>query len=187
VISFFHEHQNNCDDYKIEMTNQIPAWGTLSQWKEANQTFEYLLKRYKNSLFQVVKLALEIQNNLSSVFQIQDELCRETCTKCPDPCCLNATVWADFKDLLFIHLTKKEIPVLQLIEKSDDSCRYHSPIGCRLSRFSRPWVCTLYLCPAQKERFRALTSEVKSDYDKKVNYIKQSRKELEDLFIDLVT
>jgi hypothetical protein len=44
-----------------------------------------------------------------------------------------------------------------------DRCRYLGPRGCRLSRLDRPWVCTWYLCPTQRERLR---NEDRPAYDR---------------------
>lgn len=165
---------------------QIPTWGTFAEWQEANQTLDYLLKRYKNEFSRAFQLAREIQTSLEVIFPIQDEICRATCACCPDPCCLNATVWIDFKDLLFLHLTNQKIPEHQLIEKQGDSCGYHLSTGCKLPRLSRPWTCTLYLCPSQKLIFRLLPESQRRDYEQRVDFIKQSRTKLEDLFIDII-
>lgn len=167
------------------MIKLIPAWGSFSEWKEANQALDYLIARYKNDLSRAVGLAREIQKNLEGIFPLQDGLCRETCSHCPDPCCLNATVWANFTDILFFHLTGQDIPEKQLIEKAGDSCIYHSSKGCTLPRLSRPFTCTLYICPFQIAKFRLFDSETKKDYEKKIAFIKKGRRELEDLFVEL--
>lgn len=167
------------------MMNQIPAWGPVSEWTEANWSVDYLLKKYSSEISRVNELAREIQANLETIFSVQNDLCSETCRFCPDPCCLNATVWADLKDLLFIHLTKQKIPDTQLISKQEDHCVYHSPKGCRLPRLSRPFTCTLYLCPSQMSKFRLLDSVIKDEYDKRVTFVKQSRRKIEEMFIQI--
>ncbi len=169
------------------MMRQIPEWGTLTEWHEVNRTLSYLLHRYKNDISRAMKLAREIHRSLEQIFPLQDDLCRETCIHCPDPCCLNATVWVDFKDLLFFHFSSQTIPQKQLIEKPGDTCRYHTQKGCSLPRLSRPWTCTLYLCPPQKHKFRLLSSDLIRDYENKVDYIKKSRSGLETIFMGLIT
>lgn len=167
------------------MIRLIPAWGSSSEWEEANQALGHLLQQYKNDISRAVKLAREIQCNLEKIFIVQDGFCLETCTHCPDPCCLNATVWADLKDLLFFHLTNQEIPAKQLIEEPSDLCIYHSPKGCKLPRLSRPFTCTLYLCPSQTAKLRLLNADVRREYEKRIIFIKQSRREIEDVFVEL--
>lgn len=169
------------------MVNQIPAWGSVSLWSEANWSVDHLLKRYANEISRLSELAREIQASLEIIFSVQNDLCRETCRFCPDPCCLNATVWADLKDLLFIHLTKQKIPDSQLISKQDDYCVYHSAKGCRLPRLSRPFTCTLYLCPPQMAKFRLLDLVIKGEYDKRVTFVKQSRRKIEEMFIQITS
>ncbi len=169
------------------MIRQIPQWGTPAEWLEVNCTLEYLLCRYEKDISRAMTLAREIQKTLEHIFPIQDELCLKTCMHCPDPCCLNATVWADYKDLLFFHLSDQELPQKQLIEKPGDTCRYHTSKGCSLPRLSRPWTCTLYLCPPQKQTLREFNADLIRDYEKKVDYIKESRRELEAVFMKLIT
>ena len=169
------------------MMRQIPEWGTPTEWHEVNHTMDYLLHRYEKDISRAITLAREIQKTLEAIFPLQDNLCSETCIHCPDPCCLNATVWVGFKDLLFFYLTNQQIPPEQLIEKPEDICRYNTPKGCSLPRLSRPWTCSLYLCPPQKLKLRRLNADLIRDYENKVDYIKECRNELEAVFIGLIT
>lgn len=169
------------------MLRQIPEWGTLSEWNEVNSTLDFLLNRYRSDISRAVVAAREICNALASVFPVQDTLCSETCIHCPEPCCLNATVWLDFKDLLFFHLTDQFIPEKQLIEKPGDICCYSSANGCILPRLSRPWTCTLYLCPPQKLKLKQFPEDVINDYHRHINQIKEKRKQIESLFLRLIT
>lgn len=169
------------------MLRQIPEWGTLSEWNEVNRTLNFLLNRYRKDMLRAVQVAHDIADALNAVFPVQDFLCSETCTHCPEPCCLNATVWLDFKDLLFFHLTGQYIPEKQLIEKTGDVCRYSSPTGCLLPRLSRPWTCTYYLCPPQKLKLRRFPEDLIRDFEEKTDLIKQKRKMLEKIFMQLIT
>ena len=120
-----------------------------------------------------------------SLFPLLDELCKATCTYCPDPCCFSAYAWFDFRDLLFAHLNGLAISPAQLMTDRKMICRYLGVRGCTLERISRPWICTWYLCPAQLGALRADAA-----YGKKAFFletareIRGERKEMETVFIE---
>jgi len=163
---------------------EIPPWGRVSIWNEVNSSINYLIDLHKDSLGEVFKIAYGIKDNLLSLFPLQDELLKTTCVNCQSPCCGTATVWLDFCDLIFIHLTEQIVPDYQLIEKQSDSCRYLTAGGCIIPRLSRPWVCTLYLCPPQMALLRGKGGTVRKDNDEIIKSIKLYRKNLEKLFIE---
>ena len=165
---------------------EIPPWGTDSEWKEINMTFNHLINRHRDALARTVEKALEMSHKLESLYPIQNDICRETCVQCSSPCCVTATVWLDFYDLLFMHLTGQLIPDHQLIERQIDSCRYHSPTGCVLPRLSRPWVCTLYLCPPQMALLREKNETIRKHTDETIKAIKTDRKIIEDMFLSII-
>jgi hypothetical protein len=105
---------------------------------------------------------------------------------CSSPCCVTATVWFDFCDVLFMNLLGLPIPEHQLIERQIDSCRYHSHTGCVLPRLTRPWVCTLYFCPPQMAILRNTYGDQKPLIDETIASIKKNRKMLEELFLSLI-
>ena len=91
-------------------------------------------------------------------------------------------LWADFRDLLFLHLADIPLPDGQLISRSAGHCRYAGPDGCRLERIQRPFVCTWYLCPAQTR----LLMEQPTDKHRLatiLHRIKEQRCQMEDAFI----
>jgi len=155
------------DFYRIE-----PLWGDTDTWKTANRNLEYLIRRHGPNMNRAVLL---------------DDLCAVTCPWCPDNCCLTATVWIDFKDLLFLHLNGHEIPPSQLLADLKETCRYWGPRGCMLPRIARPWVCTWYLCPTQKANLRQKPKSVQDLFSRAVQAIKTGRKEMESEFIRIVS
>jgi hypothetical protein len=166
--------------------SEIPQWGTKFEWFEANQSIDYHVKCHKIDFTRTIELALQMQKQFESIFPVQDELCSLTCRHCPSPCCIVATVWIDFRDLLFLHFSGQAIPRLQLIKKQSDVCRYSSPRGCLLPRLSRPFICTLYLCPPQMTNLRRMSSEIRDNYYSGIKIIKKNRRELENFFVDVV-
>ena len=127
-----------------------------------------------------------LETQLKTLFPILDELCINTCPRCPEPCCLTAKVWFDFRDLLFLHLTRKAVPLSPPLAAVEDTCRYSGHNGCLLPRSSRPWICTWYLCPAQTAILRKRDRHQYDALHRIVKEIKILREELEEEFIRVV-
>ena len=172
--------QNN---YRQDM----PPWGSGAAWDAANRNLDFLIQRNRMMLDPTIILAQEVQTRMVSIFSLLEDLCRVTCPWCPDHCCLTATVWIDFKDLLFLHLNGHEIPPAQLLADLKETCRYWGPRGCMLPRIARPWVCTWYLCPTQKANLRQKPKSVQDQFSRVVQAIKTGRKEMESEFIRIVS
>ncbi|MDM8526527.1 hypothetical protein QUF80_24385 [Desulfococcaceae bacterium HSG8] len=169
------------------MTSDIcPPWGKSSAWLEANQTMAHLIRIHGPKLGSVTALALEIREQLESVFPLLDDLCMATCPWCPDSCCLRAAVWMDFRDLLFLHLIGQEIPQTQLMGDLKQTCRYLGSKGCSLPRISRSWTCIRYLCPTQMAGLRKKSCSVQEAFDQSVQIIRKGRKEMEKVFIRVI-
>jgi len=165
----------------------VPPWNSLSVWQEANRSFNFLVQKNRSELNRAMALAQEIQNRFVSIFALLDDLCQATCPWCPDPCCLTAKVWIDFKDLLFLHLGGHQIPPKQLMANLRKVCRYWSLKGCVLPRITRPWVCTWYLCPTQKANLRQKPSYTQNKFSRLIQAIKDYRTEMEAEFIRVVS
>lgn len=164
----------------------MPPWNSLASWQEANRSLDFLIQRNLSELGHAISLAHKLQARLSSIFSILDNLCKTTCPWCPDPCCLSAKIWIDFKDLLFLHLGRHPIPPEQLIPNFEEVCRYWSPKGCALPRMARPWVCTWYLCPTQKANLRQKDRHTQDDFGQLIQAVKVCRRQMEDEFIKIV-
>ena len=165
----------------------MPPWNSIAAWQEANRSLNFLIQRNLSELDRAMSLAHKVQTRLASIFSILDDLCKATCPWCPDPCCLAARVWIDFKDLLFLHLAGHPIPPEQLLSNFKESCRYWSPRGCTLPRISRPWVCTWHLCRTQKVNLRRKAPSVQEKFRHAVQRITAGRKALETEFIRIVS
>jgi len=164
-----------------------PPWGSKVKWKIVNRDLDYLIYRHYDVLKDAVMLARDLQVRMVSIFSLLDDLCWVTCPWCPDPCCLAARVWIDFKDLLFLHLAGHPVPPEQLLSDFKESCRYWSPRGCMLPRISRPWVCTWHLCPTQKVNLRRKAPSVQEKMRHAVQRITAGRKVMETEFIRIVS
>jgi hypothetical protein len=164
-----------------------PPWGLNPSWQEANFSVATMAQRYSTGLGPTTKMANAIRGRLDAIFDILEDLCLETCPRCPDPCCLKASPWFDFRDLVFLHLNSLTIPRGQPIKSMDSTCRYSSTNGCTLDRISRPWICTWYLCPVQAANLNTRRSHQKKALLTSINEIKAIRKEMEDKFIRVIT
>ena len=163
-----------------------PPWGHEQVWREANTSLGDITQRYSAELKPTLALASAIRIKLSSIFRVLDGLCLETCPQCPDPCCLNASPWFDFRDLIFLHLNDLQDPNGQPIATMAGICRYSSTRGCKLPRISRPWICTWYLCPVQTANLKMRRSHQRLDLTRAMDDIKALRKEMEDAFIGVI-
>ena len=173
------------------MTNIIcraePPWGLKVTWQIVNRDLDYLIRRYHDALIDAVTMARDMEARLGSIFSLLDDLCSVTCPWCPNPCCLSAEAWIDFKDLLFLHLGGHPVPDKQLRSNLQKVCRYWRPKGCALSRMSRPWICTWYLCPTQKAILGRKSSRIRDKFSRDIQAVKDCRRKMETEFIRVVS
>lgn len=132
-----------------------PPWADPDAWKRVNGS----LSAVRADLYPALSEARVPAGRLADLMGRATDpfhcLCQATCIHCVDPCCLKAKVWFDLWDLVFLHLTDRDLPPGQPIRHlRGETCRYLGPGGCRLHRLSRPWICTWYLCPTQTARLR---------------------------------
>ena len=157
-------------------------WNTTALWQEANASLGLSLLRNRSAMGVALNYASQLRHLLERTSPIMETLCRQTCRSCEDICCRQAWVWADFRDLLFLHLAEIPLPDGQLISRSKGHCRYAGPDGCRLDRIQRPFVCTWYLCPAQARLLDHQSFE-KHNLSRILEQIKNDRKRMEAAYI----
>ena len=129
---------------------QVP-WSTETLWNDAREAFRYSLSQAPDRMAAARQVADRLAHQLDLLADRFDQLAANTCKDCPDPCCGHAKVWLDFQDLLFIHLHHEILPQHQLRRNLDEPCRFLGLRGCALPRLSRPWICTWYICPTQRQ------------------------------------
>jgi hypothetical protein len=180
--------ENNRVGHKVGLPKghlEEPPWKNTASWCKANHTVAFLIDRHGNHLHETINVARNLYGKMISLFPLLEELCRATCTYCPDPCCFSAYAWFDFKDLLFTHLNGLAMPPAQLMTNRKMICRYLGVRGCTLERISRPWICSWYLCPAQKGVLRAdVACGKKSFFHETATKIRDVRKKMETAFIN---
>jgi hypothetical protein len=170
----------------VEPQIEAPPWGQRPAWIQAHQSLSWLCALRAAELHPLRRQAARLVQGLETLFPVLDCLCVRTCPACHDPCCLRARPWFDFRDLLLMHLAGLSTPLLQTLGDGTSRCRYAGPLGCTLPRYSRPWICTWYICPAQKELLASEPERRRVPFQKKLESVKEGRKRLEDRFIALV-
>ena len=161
-------------------------WRTPSSWGEALRILECLAADHRGALGTALETAMRIRERLEGLFPALDALCRETCPWCPAPCCLEAAVYADFRDLLFWVLMDISPPPVQLRHGREETCRFSSPRGCTLPRNRRPWICTWYLCATQKAVMRRWGPCERTRFDASIEAVRVERREMEEAFLSAV-
>ena len=161
-------------------------WETPAEWREAQTGLDHHLKIYSGLDEDVRQKAAAIAGKIEGLDSLQDTLCARTCPACKDPCCRRATVRYDFRDLIFLHLVQKGLPMGQPISGGDTGCSCLGENGCELDRMMRPFMCTWYLCPAQVELLRHAEPWRQYGILERLREIQGDRKELEKGFLKLV-
>lgn len=129
----------------------VVPWPTATLWNEARETLQFSLSQAPDRMAVARQIADRLAHQLDLLADRFDQLAATTCDNCPDPCCAHAKVWLNFQDLLFIHLHNEILPPHQLRRNFDEPCRFLGLRGCTLPRLSRPWICTWYICPIQRQ------------------------------------
>lgn len=167
-------------------TGYTPPWSTPDQWKAANDAMTAALGTRRHRFAPIRDLAVQIEARLISLDRFMDDLCAATCPGCMDNCCERATVWYDFKDLLRLHLCADIIPAEQLIPLPKRPCQHLGPMGCALPRNQRPFICTYYLCTAQRQAMMTWAPSHQHYLMNSLMALKSGRNRMEALFIQQV-
>jgi len=162
-------------------------WLEPSQWQQLELSFASFIKNGIECA-EANNLAASIKEKLESVDAALSFLCSLTCSSCSDNCCVRATVWYDFRDLIYFHCSHGKIPEKQISKKNDLSCKLLNSEGCALIRSKRPFICTWYLCSSHKDLLRRLQQSGKIDRDVEgiLSDIQSDRKMLENVFVECV-
>ena len=166
----------------LSFMSSIP-WSKPSIWGAAHQSIHFHLNLQVKGQELLNQLAREIEKELKDLARRIEIICAHTCVYCPDPCCLTASVWYDFRDLLSLHLMQKPIPIGQPISDYRGVCRFITGTGCSLPRLIRPWICTWYLCPVQTRWLKKQPAQISRHLLTSLEQVKIKRAALEQTFI----
>lgn len=170
----------------MNMRSDIP-WQTAEDWNQVLLSFKAVENKGKDKLTALSGIAKKIQKNYEIISEPMESLCACTCVNCEDICCMRATVWFDFKDLLYIYFATGKLPESQIkkitLKNQIRTCGCLTQQGCILSRTERPFVCTWYLCPTQKEYLKQYYPERLLDFEQTLLNIKELRNKIEEEFV----
>lgn len=162
-------------------------WTTPVLWQAANDAVASAVHLHRDTLQDAVDIAQQVRFRVEALDPLMRDLCERTCPRCNDNCCRRATVWFDFKDMLGFHLRSATIPPGQLIAAARQTCRYLGIRGCTLPRIQRPFVCTWFICSAQKGLMDQWPSSRMQFLFNSLEALKKGRNKLEYLFLRAVT
>lgn len=157
----------------------VPLSGDARTWRDSNCALARLLAMHRRVLKAPIATAEAIGRGIDELTPLMLALCRRTCRFCPEPCCITNTVWFDFQDLLFFHLTGGPIPARQAASGLKEACPLLGHHGCRQPPRIRPWMCIQYLCPAQRAIIEKQGPCVLGGLMEKIETIKRQRAMME--------
>lgn len=176
---------------RVETNVELP-WQTLVEWKQIQLSFKAVSDRHTSKsgsdekIFQIKQLAGKIRKEYHFLSAPINQICDITCKQCHDICCLKATIWYDFKDLLYLYFGQERFPESQIykIKTGEQAgCCNLAATGCFRTRFERPFVCTWYFCAEQKALLSHENPLLKARVDASLARIKDFRNQMEELFI----
>ncbi len=130
------------------------SWQDPDQWDQVGRHFNHLFsEKAGHDVSRVEKWARQIQDLYLELDWKMEALSTRVCPDCRDNCCVRAVIGYDFLDLLFLQLMEGKLPPAQIrkqVSSQGPVCACLTPVGCRLPRPRRPFVCTWYLCAPMK-------------------------------------
>ena len=166
---------------------EIPPWKSPEVWSQFCRAMEHTVGHQSAGLEEARILSWQIRDKFEEVNAAIDSVGKETCLFCKDICCKKATVWYDFKDMLYLYLHSGQFPEAQITKEGDLSCCNLTSTGCLLPRRIRPFICTWYICPSQTAMLsEKMVEEPKARILSSIQEIQRLRKRLEDTFIKAV-
>lgn len=169
--------------YNEQTRHPSIPWSHPADWLAAQRSIHFHLNRHGGARETLSPLTREMGRLMQDLAFQMDTLCAHTCIHCPDPCCLTASVWFDFRDLLCLHLLGNPIPIGQPASGYREPCRYITPRGCGLPRSIRPWICTWYRCPAQSRWLKKQSGQAGRGVAASLERMKTCRLKLEKRFL----
>lgn len=149
------------------------------RWQSSNAALARWLADRRRNLGRAAAMAAAIRRDIDALAPQMAALCSCTCRFCPAPCCITNTVWFDFRDLLYLHLTAAPVPPRQAAADPGAACPFLTPRGCRLPPVIRPWMCTRYVCRAQRRRLRTAPPRARPALQASIERIDRQRFDME--------
>ena len=164
-------------------THKIP-WGNPHEWQDVLAFFRTVDRVHAKDLAAIRDTGSAILDLYRDLSQPMEALCLAACPGCLDICCERATIWYDFKDLIYLYFTLGNLPASQ-IDKTRaghgrSACRHLTRTGCSLPRSQRPFVCTWYICSPQKQIIYSSAGQRRQTIFRKLEAIKGLRNRMEE-------
>jgi len=167
-------------------TGQWIPWQDRQEWSQVVVSINTAVAGLGGEVEHLREIARQIEGWYADLDGLLDDLGAMTCCSCTTVCCTVATVWYDLKDLLFLYLADNQLPKQQITRNTDRICVHLTPHGCCLNRRERPFICTWYICAAQKEALMQQNNGAGKEIFAVIAQLKTARKELENRFFDAV-
>jgi len=168
------------------VTGKWVPWQDRQEWSQVVVSITVAVAGLGGEVEQLREVARRIDDWYTELDGLLDSLVTLTCCNCTTICCTVATVWYDLRDLLFLYLADNQLPRQQITRNADQTCVHLTPQGCCLNRRERPFICTWYICAAQKDALIRQQNGAKKDIFHYIEQLKTERKELENRFVDAV-
>ena len=170
----------------MQATRQLIPWQDQQEWSQVILSVSTAVKDLGQSTAQLYETTVQICDCYTELDRRLDHLGAMTCCSCTTICCNAATVWYDLKDLLFLYLSEKQLPRQQITKKADRTCAYLTPQGCCISRQKRPFICTWYICAAQKSILKKQHKDMEIKIFLLLDQLKEARNKLEVQFVNAI-
>lgn len=160
-------------------------WSTPQIWQQMKLSLGMTVAAQGERLDVARAVSRQIGEKFGELDVHLDSLGGATCCHCEDICCHRATLWYDFRDLVFIYLFTSEFPEQQITRGTDLKCSYLASTGCSMVRFKRPFICSWYICPRQTHVMKknGRINEEGQKISSLLGQIKQDRFLLENVFL----
>jgi len=167
-------------------TGQWIPWQDRQEWSQVVESITTAIAGLGGEKESLREIAKQIEDCYAELDGLLDSLGAITCCSCTTICCTVATIWYDLRDLLFLYLTDNRLPRQQITRNADRTCVHLTPQGCYLNRRERPFICTWYICAAQKAALMRQQNGAGKEIFAFIAQLKTARKELENRFVDAV-
>jgi hypothetical protein len=163
----------------MEQKKTAIPWLSEEDWGKVGLSIAGTAQAMGSEAAYLRTLARQIIQSYAEIETVLERLCLRSCPCCTEVCCTRATVWYDFRDLLVIYFSTGALPDRQIYRKDDCTCCKLTSLGCSVNRAFRPFLCTWYICPGQKQILHRLADKQETTLSGVINEIKSARKELE--------
>jgi hypothetical protein len=170
----------------MDATRQWVPWQDRQEWSQVIMSITTVVANLGAEVEHLSEIARQIEDWYAELDGLLDSLGAITCCSCTSICCAHATVWYDLRDLLFLYLADNRLPLKQITRNADRTCVNLTLHGCCLNRRERPFICTWYICAAQKDALMQQQNSAREEIFAFIAQLKTARIELENRFVDAV-